>query len=200
VTVLAAVRQLLAEPNPDDPLDQDATEAYLRNRPLFDSTARRLVAEHASGSSKGGRAAEDAVVGAAAAAAAGGEGVGSDSTAQQQSERAQSSGRQEEGKPSTTGAAVGVAPSHPEAGSSNPAAAAPALSKPQQFNSLHTADMQAQQDQVTAVGKGGSGAAGVEEGPTTAEPPALLVSGGSQEGAAGLGQGEEPAHKVARVQ
>jgi ubiquitin-protein ligase len=49
VMVLAAVRQLLAEPNPDDPLDQDATEAYLRNRPLFDSAARRMVAEHAAG-------------------------------------------------------------------------------------------------------------------------------------------------------
>jgi ubiquitin-conjugating enzyme E2 D/E len=49
VTILAAVRQLLAEPNPDDPLDQDATEAYVRNRPLFDATARRMVAEHAGG-------------------------------------------------------------------------------------------------------------------------------------------------------
>ncbi|KAI8476313.1 MAG: ubiquitin-conjugating enzyme/RWD-like protein [Monoraphidium minutum] len=50
VMVLSAVRQLLAEPNPDDPLDQDATEVFLRNRAAFDAAARRMVAEHASGS------------------------------------------------------------------------------------------------------------------------------------------------------
>lgn len=65
-TVLAAVRQLLAEPNPDDPLDHEATEAYLRNRPGFDATARRLVAQHARGGAAaatggGGGAAGDEV-------------------------------------------------------------------------------------------------------------------------------------------
>lgn len=63
VTVLAAVRQLLAEPNASDPLDADATDAYVRDRPRFDATARRMVAEHASGAA--------AVAGAAAAGAAG---------------------------------------------------------------------------------------------------------------------------------
>jgi hypothetical protein len=47
-TVLAGARQLLADPNPRDPLEPDVTEEYLNNRPLFELKARQMVARYAS--------------------------------------------------------------------------------------------------------------------------------------------------------
>lgn len=47
-TVLASIRVLLAEPNPDDGLMADITDQYKNHRAAFDATARRMTAQHAS--------------------------------------------------------------------------------------------------------------------------------------------------------
>ncbi|PNH02203.1 Ubiquitin-conjugating enzyme E2 T [Tetrabaena socialis] len=46
-TVLLSIQSLLAEPNPDDPLDADAAKEYLANRWLFNSRAAEFTRRHA---------------------------------------------------------------------------------------------------------------------------------------------------------
>lgn len=45
--VLEAVRQLLVEPNPDDPLEARIAEEYRTDRPAFERNAKAYVARHA---------------------------------------------------------------------------------------------------------------------------------------------------------
>lgn len=47
--VLDAVRQLLIEPNPDDPLETRIADEYKNNRREFEKTARNYVAKYAQG-------------------------------------------------------------------------------------------------------------------------------------------------------
>jgi hypothetical protein len=74
-TVLAGVRQMLAEPNPRDPLEPDVTEEYLNNRSLFELKARQMVARYAAApppqSAAAGAEEGDGAAGAGAAAAGG---------------------------------------------------------------------------------------------------------------------------------
>ncbi|KAI1133140.1 ubiquitin-conjugating enzyme [Nemania abortiva] len=49
--VLEAVRQLLIEPNPDDPLETRIAEEYKTNRPEFDKNVKSYVARYAKGTS-----------------------------------------------------------------------------------------------------------------------------------------------------
>ncbi|KAI0432510.1 ubiquitin-conjugating enzyme [Xylaria sp. FL1042] len=51
-SVLEAVRQLLVEPNPEDPLETRIAEEYKNNRPEFDKNVKNYVARYAKGSSK----------------------------------------------------------------------------------------------------------------------------------------------------
>ncbi|KAI1420512.1 ubiquitin-conjugating enzyme [Xylaria sp. FL1777] len=48
--VLDAVRQLLVEPNPDDPLEARIADEYRNNRPEFDKNVRGYVTRYAKGS------------------------------------------------------------------------------------------------------------------------------------------------------
>ncbi|KAI1190467.1 ubiquitin-conjugating enzyme [Nemania serpens] len=48
--VLEAVRQLLVEPNPDDPLEPRIADEFRSNRPEFDKNVRSYVARYAKGS------------------------------------------------------------------------------------------------------------------------------------------------------
>ncbi|KAI1752633.1 ubiquitin-conjugating enzyme [Xylaria castorea] len=50
--VLDAVRQLLVEPNPDDPLEARIADEYRNNRPEFDKNVKSYVTRYAKGSSK----------------------------------------------------------------------------------------------------------------------------------------------------
>ncbi len=50
--VLDAVRALLVEPNPDDPLEARIADEYRNDRAAFERNARAYVARHASGSGK----------------------------------------------------------------------------------------------------------------------------------------------------
>lgn len=45
--VLVSLRSLLADPNPDDPLDAGVANQYLRNRDEFDRVAREHTQTHA---------------------------------------------------------------------------------------------------------------------------------------------------------
>ncbi|KAK2614630.1 hypothetical protein N8I77_001439 [Diaporthe amygdali] len=45
--VLESVRQLLVEPNPDDPLEPRIADEFRSQRPQFDKTAREYVARYA---------------------------------------------------------------------------------------------------------------------------------------------------------
>ncbi|KAI6322456.1 hypothetical protein MCOR29_004737 [Pyricularia oryzae] len=47
--VLEAVRSLLVEPNPDDPLEARIAEEYKSNRPEFDKNAKSYVQRYAKG-------------------------------------------------------------------------------------------------------------------------------------------------------
>lgn len=47
--VLESVRQLLVEPNPDDPLEPRVADEYRASRAQFDKTAREYVARYAKG-------------------------------------------------------------------------------------------------------------------------------------------------------
>ena len=47
--VLEAVRQLLVEPNPDDPLEPRIADEYRADRPAFERNARAYVQRHAAG-------------------------------------------------------------------------------------------------------------------------------------------------------
>lgn len=47
--VLEAVRDLLAEPNPDDPLEPRIADEYRNSRAQFDKTAREYAARYAKG-------------------------------------------------------------------------------------------------------------------------------------------------------
>jgi ubiquitin-conjugating enzyme E2 D/E len=47
--VLDAVRQLLVEPNPDDPLEARIADEYRHQRGLFEKTAREYVQRYARG-------------------------------------------------------------------------------------------------------------------------------------------------------
>lgn len=47
--VLEAVRQLLVEPQPDDPLETRIADEYKSNRADFDKNARSYVARYAKG-------------------------------------------------------------------------------------------------------------------------------------------------------
>lgn len=47
--VLEAVRQLLAEPQPDDPLETSIAEEYRNDRQAYESKAREYVAKYAKG-------------------------------------------------------------------------------------------------------------------------------------------------------
>lgn len=51
-SVLEAVRNLLAEPNPDDPLEARIAEEYRGERGLFEKTAREYVQRYAKGAPK----------------------------------------------------------------------------------------------------------------------------------------------------
>ncbi|KAI0018453.1 ubiquitin-conjugating enzyme [Xylariomycetidae sp. FL0641] len=53
--VLEAVRQLLVEPNPDDPLEARIADEYRENRELFDKNARQYVASYAKGAAAGAK-------------------------------------------------------------------------------------------------------------------------------------------------
>ncbi|KAI0409026.1 ubiquitin-conjugating enzyme [Xylaria palmicola] len=64
--VLEAARQLLVEPNPDDPLEPRIADEYRQNRPEFDRNARSYVARYA----KPGPAAAAAASAASASASA----------------------------------------------------------------------------------------------------------------------------------
>mmetsp|Transcript_35711 Transcript_35711/g.43084 ORF Transcript_35711/g.43084 Transcript_35711/m.43084 type:complete len:304 (+) Transcript_35711:476-1387(+) len=46
-TVLASIRLLLAEPNPDDGLMAEVSDEYKHNRAVFDAKARKLTQQHA---------------------------------------------------------------------------------------------------------------------------------------------------------
>jgi hypothetical protein len=124
-TVLAGVRQLLADPNPRDPLETDVTEEYLGNRALFELKARQMVARYASvealdggggggvGGGRGGAGAGVAAGGGAAGAAGAGAGAGAAPSAvstaagaaeaaraqQQEEEQEQQDGQQVVGAP-----------------------------------------------------------------------------------------------------
>ncbi|KAI0970054.1 ubiquitin-conjugating enzyme [Xylaria arbuscula] len=50
--VLDAVRQLLVEPNPDDPLETRIAEEFQHNRAEFDKNVKSYVSRYAKGSSK----------------------------------------------------------------------------------------------------------------------------------------------------
>lgn len=50
--VLESVRQLLVEPNPDDPLEPRIADEYRAARAQFDKTAREYVTRYAKGSPK----------------------------------------------------------------------------------------------------------------------------------------------------
>ncbi|KAI0441513.1 ubiquitin-conjugating enzyme [Xylaria telfairii] len=50
--VLEAVRLLLVEPNPDDPLEPRIADEYRNNRPEFDKNVKGYVARYARASSK----------------------------------------------------------------------------------------------------------------------------------------------------
>ncbi|KAH8162945.1 hypothetical protein CIB48_g5303 [Xylaria polymorpha] len=50
--VLEAVRHLLVEPNPDDPLEARIADEYRNNRPEFDKNVKSYVARYAKASSK----------------------------------------------------------------------------------------------------------------------------------------------------
>ncbi|KAK7748688.1 hypothetical protein SLS53_000710 [Cytospora paraplurivora] len=50
--VLEAVRQLLVEPNPDDPLEARIADEYRSERPLFEKTAKEYVQRYARGAPK----------------------------------------------------------------------------------------------------------------------------------------------------
>lgn len=61
--VLESVRALLAEPNPDDPLEPRIADEFRSSRAQFDKTAREYVARYAKGSPRfdgGGAAAAKA--------------------------------------------------------------------------------------------------------------------------------------------
>lgn len=45
--IFQSLLQLLAEPNPDDPLDAGAAETYNTNRPKFNDTAKEYVGKYA---------------------------------------------------------------------------------------------------------------------------------------------------------
>ncbi|KAI1115329.1 ubiquitin-conjugating enzyme [Nemania sp. NC0429] len=47
--VLESLRQLLAEPNPDDPLEPRIADEYRSNRPEFDKNVKSYVARYAKG-------------------------------------------------------------------------------------------------------------------------------------------------------
>ncbi|KAI0192462.1 ubiquitin-conjugating enzyme [Astrocystis sublimbata] len=47
--VLVAVRQLLVEPNPDDPLENGIAELFRSNRPEFEKNAKSYVQRYAGG-------------------------------------------------------------------------------------------------------------------------------------------------------
>ena len=47
--VLEALRQLLVEPNPDDPLEPRIADEYRTDRPAFERNARAYVQRHAVG-------------------------------------------------------------------------------------------------------------------------------------------------------
>ncbi|KAI0914954.1 ubiquitin-conjugating enzyme [Ustulina deusta] len=49
--VLEAVRQLLVEPNPEDPLETRIADEYKNNRPEFDKNVKSYVARYAKGPS-----------------------------------------------------------------------------------------------------------------------------------------------------
>ncbi|TGJ76827.1 hypothetical protein E0Z10_g10814 [Xylaria hypoxylon] len=48
--VLDAVRQLLVEPNPEDPLEPRIADEFKNNRPEFDKNVKSYVARYAKGS------------------------------------------------------------------------------------------------------------------------------------------------------
>ncbi|KAI8623672.1 ubiquitin-conjugating enzyme [Xylariaceae sp. FL1651] len=48
--VLEAIRQLLVEPNPDDPLETRIADEFNTNRPEFEKNAKSYVARYAKGS------------------------------------------------------------------------------------------------------------------------------------------------------
>lgn len=50
--VLEAVRQLLVEPNPDDPLEARIADEYRNNRPEFDKNVKSYVTRYAKASGK----------------------------------------------------------------------------------------------------------------------------------------------------
>ncbi|KAK1981772.1 ubiquitin-conjugating enzyme [Colletotrichum cereale] len=50
--VLEALRSLLAEPQPDDPLEARIADEYKNNRPEFDKQAKQYVARYAAGTPK----------------------------------------------------------------------------------------------------------------------------------------------------
>lgn len=69
-TVLAGVRQLLAEPNPKDGLVAEVTEQYMHNIALFNLKARQSTLQHAVEREAEGDAAKDGTQEAAAAGVA----------------------------------------------------------------------------------------------------------------------------------
>jgi hypothetical protein len=85
-TVLAGVRQLLADPNPRDPLEPDVTEEYLGNRVLFELKARQMVARYATAEASvalgGGGGGEGAAATEAGAGGAGAAGAGAAAAAE----------------------------------------------------------------------------------------------------------------------
>ncbi|KAH6646544.1 ubiquitin-conjugating enzyme [Truncatella angustata] len=50
--VLEAIRNLLVEPNPDDPLEQRIAEEYRNDRTSFDKNAKQYVERYAKGDAK----------------------------------------------------------------------------------------------------------------------------------------------------
>ncbi|KUI54545.1 Ubiquitin-conjugating enzyme E2 14 [Cytospora mali] len=50
--VLEAIRQLLVEPNPDDPLEARIADEFRNERALFEKTAREYVQRYAKGTPK----------------------------------------------------------------------------------------------------------------------------------------------------
>ncbi|KAK4663273.1 hypothetical protein QC763_607130 [Podospora pseudopauciseta] len=63
VTVLEAIRQLLAEPQPDDPLETRIAEQYKNERKEFEKEARAYVGRYAKGPVKFGTEAGAATTG-----------------------------------------------------------------------------------------------------------------------------------------